>query len=99
MGGLELRQKGRETDSDKWRKSPKFERQRSLSAETPRSLPGRASPHPHLALSPSTGSTSLRVVAWPHLAAYPPELGGDTQFTQFSASAVSATWGGAWPSC
>lgn len=37
MGGLELRQKGRETDSDKWRKSPKLERQRSLSAETPRS--------------------------------------------------------------
>ena len=53
VGGLELRQKGRETDSDKWRKSPKLERQRSLSAETPRPLPGRALPPPHLALSPS----------------------------------------------
>lgn len=65
VGELEQRQKGRETDSDKWRKLPKLERQRILSAETRWPLPIRA--HFHLTLSPST--VPLRSGWWsgPHI--------------------------------
>lgn len=86
MGGLEQTQKGRETDSDKWRKSPKLERQRSLSSENRRPLSARAPSHlaprqPY----PRHRSTSLGVVAWPHLATGGPGLGGATQSTLHSS--------------
>lgn len=82
MGGLEQTQKGRETDSDKWRKSPKLERQRSLSSEKRRPLSARAPPHlaprqPY----PRHSSTSLGVAAWLHLSAGGPRLGGATEST------------------
>lgn len=65
--------KGRETDSDKWRKSPKLERQRSVSSENRRPLRARAPSH--LAPwqpCPRHRSPSLGVV---------PRLGGATQPT------------------
>lgn len=83
------RDKRAETDSDKWRKSPKLEQRPSLRAETRRPLLAHAPSHlaprqPY----PRHRSTSFGVAARPHLAAGGPRLRGATRRTPRSPGSL-----------
>lgn len=96
--GTETKGRG-ETDSDKWRKSAKLERQRSLSAETRRPrAPSQLAP---IHFAPGSGPAPLRCQSIPFTQDYRDHstLSRLALPKRPSRSALSATWGGARPSC